>query len=168
MSHAATARPSWPNRSHDRYARIGLALNRALRGTDASLRSVRFLKALFCLIVLFCLPRPRAFADQPTITVTEKDQNRAYTVKPGATIDVQLADVAGDGLSWHLVQRVDPRISVTEETPKAAGAGDPGQQVFHIVARSPARLPLIFHYSRADAKIATPAKKFRIKLVIKP
>lgn len=103
------------------------------------------------------------------VVITEKDKWRTVTLAPGDQVDVRLIAQSGTGYSWELLQKGDEKLSFTSETKSKENAmpGAPEEQIFHIVAKSPGTINLVFHYARPWEKTKAPAKIFRLRLRIR-
>jgi inhibitor of cysteine peptidase len=106
----------------------------------------------------------------PTVVVTDKDNEGQVSIAKGGTVVVRLPVTSGTGYSWALAQNGAPQLKPlgksSMEKPKDLKPGATQIQVFHFTAATAGSTTLEFHYARPWEKNAAPAKTFQVRVTV--
>lgn len=122
-----------------------------------------------------CLVVPRVQAQQrKMIQVDDTFNGREMVLQVGQTLKVSLSENASTGHQWSIPpdvkDRLIPILREREETVEAPDGppGKPGVRHLYFEAVAAGTADLEIHYRRSWERNSSPARKFKLRLVVKP
>jgi len=110
-------------------------------------------------------------AGENTMTATERDNGRTFTMNRGDILDVKLEGIPGTGYSWRLVRGdpglLEPRGELQERGTEAPVIGGPVTRVFRFRAFAGGSAAIEFHYKRVWETGVPPLKTLSIRVEIR-
>jgi inhibitor of cysteine peptidase len=130
---------------------------------------------LACVVAMWGLLIPHVHAQQrKMIQVDDTFHGREVALQVGQTLKVSLSENASTGHQWsippELKSKLTPVLREREETVEAPDGppGKPGVRHLYFEAVAAGTANLEIHYRRSWERNSSPARKFKLRVVVKP